>query len=444
MAERGPMSGFPDLLAEEMLPRQALLQTIQEAYAAHGFVPLETPMMERLDTLRGKYGDEGEGLIYTLQDHGGRDLALRYDHTVPLARVVGQHLHRLPMPYKRYAIGPVFRGESPQAGRYRQFTQSDSDIVGTTSPISDAECISLVADTMSALDVDARVRVNNRLILDGLAERAGLTDPAQARSLWGSIDKVDKIGVPAVLAEVKASHGTKAAALTRRYLAITGSADERLAKLGKLLSGSEAAEAGVENLAQIFRMLEGAGYSSDQIVFDQTIARGLNYYTGAVFETTLVGAPELGSVCSGGRYDRLIKDLGGPDLPAVGMSFGVDRLLDGLAKLGKLHDAHTTTEVLVANFSQDLADHYMRIAKALREAGVPTEIYYDADRVKKQFAFANKQGIPQVVVIGPKEIERGIAVIKSMATGVQVEVPLGDIVAMVKEISGQQQVAETA
>jgi histidyl-tRNA synthetase len=428
------MSGFRDLLAEQVIPRQEMLDTISREFAAHGFVPLETPILERLETLRGKYGAEGEGLIYKLQDNGGRELALRYDHTVPLARVVGQHGHRLPMPYKRWVIGPVFRGESPQAGRYRQFTQCDVDIVGTASPVADAEVISMIADSMEALEVDSVVRVNNRQILDGLAAKAGIRSARKAAQLMTTIDKTEKIGVEAVLGEITKNHGAKAAGLVGQYLAINGSSEERLDAIALLLDGSGAASEGIQRLREVFEMLRAGGYKDQQIVLDPTIARGLSYYTGTVFETSIRGAEELGSVCSGGRYDNLIRDLGGPDLPAVGTSFGVDRLMDVLNKLGKVKEVHTPTQALVTNFGLEHAPHYLELASVLRRAGVSTEVYYDPVKMQRQLKFASGQGIPIVVIAGPNEIARGSATVRSMTTRNQAEVTLDGLAEYVKHL----------
>ncbi|HSX15429.1 MAG TPA: HisS family protein, partial [Candidatus Saccharimonadales bacterium] len=304
----------------------------------------------------------------------------------------------------------------------------------TASPIADAEVISMIADSMSALDVEAVVRVNNRRVLDGLAEVAGVTDPAKAMQLMASIDKTEKIGVEAVLAEIRKEQGVKAANLTGKYLAITGDVENKLAAITRLLGKSEAATDGIERLRDVFGMLQAAGYSQDRVVLDPTIARGLSYYTGTVFETAVKGAEELGSVCSGGRYDNLVKDLGGPDLPAVGTSFGVDRLMDVLKKLDKVGEVHTPTQALVTNFGLEHAPYYMQIASDLRAAGVPTEVYYDADKMPKQFRFAVGQGIPVVVIAGPAEIVKGVATVRSMETRDQAEVSLSGLAEYVKKL----------
>ena len=218
--------------------------------------------------------------------------------------------------------------------------------------------------------------------------------------------------------------------MVKKYLAISGTTQQRLAKMAKLLGNSDAANEGIGNLTQVFALLEASGLTTDKVVFDPTIARGLDYYTGIIYETNLKGAPELGSVCSGGRYDNLVEDLGGPSRPAVGTSIGVDRLYDGLLKLGLLREAKTPTQVLVTNFGIDYAPDYFRIASELRAAGVPTEIFYEAVKLGKQLTFANRQGIPQVVIMGPSEVQRGVAKVRSMSTGVEAEVPIDSLVEM--------------
>lgn len=427
MAVTGPMSGFRDLLAEDMLPRQAMLRAIEEVYQRYGFTPLQTPVLERYDTLTGKYGEEGERLMYHFQDNGGRDVAMRYDMTVPLARVAAQYGSRLPRPYKRYAVGSVFRGESPQAGRYREFTQFDADIVGSDSPLADAEIVAMMYDTMVALDADALIRVNNRKLLDALAVKAGVKTAAEAIRLITTVDKIDKIGKPAVLEQIGTYFSDQAKEVVDGYLSVEGTPQERLQQMEQVFQDSKDAEAGIDNLTQVFSLLEASGYPLDKVIFDPTIARGLDYYTGIIYETMLVEAPEFGSVCSGGRYDRLVKALGGPDLPAVGTSIGVDRLFDGLRKLGKLKQVQTPTEVLIANFNRDLMPDYMRVASELRRLGVPAEVPYNSSQVGQQIGLANTLGIPYVVMMGPKEVAAGEVTLKTLATGEQQIVPLGQL-----------------
>jgi histidyl-tRNA synthetase len=433
--EQGPMSGFRDMLAEQMIPREAMLETIKGVYESYGFTPLKTPALERYATLTGKYGEEGEKLMYKFEDNGGRMVALRYDQTVPLARVVAQYGSKLPMPYKRYVVGEVWRGERSQAGRYREFTQFDADVVGAGGPVPDAEVIAMMSDSMDALGAEALIRVNNRRILDALAEKAEIAEEPQVRKFIGTIDKVEKIGVESTLGEIAEGFGDSAASLVGDYLSVEGDALARLSSLATLLGNSEAAQEGVDNLNAVFKMLAMAGYDESKVIFDQTIARGLDYYTGAIYETSLKGAPELGSVCSGGRYDNLVKALGGPDLPAVGTSIGVDRLYDGLKKLGKLKEAKTNTQALVTNFDQLNTPDYLKLATALRHAGISTEVYHASSKLGKQIGFADKMGIPFVLLMGPNEIAKNVVIVKDLASGEQHEVPVGEVAAKLQEMS---------
>lgn len=425
--ETGPLSGFRDMLAEQMIPRQGMIETIRGIYETYGFVPLDTPAIERHETLTGKYGEEGEKLMYSFEDHGGRKLALRYDLTVPLARVVAQHESELSMPYKRYQIGNVWRGESPQAGRYREFMQFDADIVGTGSVIADAEVVAMMSDTMVALEADALVRVNNRRLLDGLMKKVGIGREVDARELIGIIDKVEKTSISEALVRTEASFGARTAETVSDYLDIPGSTMERVQALDRLLGDCPEGQEGLENIRQVFSILEKAGYSENRIVFDQKIARGLDYYTGIIYETVLNPLPKIGSVCSGGRFDNLIATLGGPDLPAVGTSVGVDRLFAALSELGLIKSAKTKSKVLVANFGEDSAGDYMQIASQLRRKGVATEIYYDPDKLKKQFSFADKMGLQYVILMGSEEKAQGLVTLRDLQSHEQEQVSLEEL-----------------
>ena len=424
---QGPLSGFRDMLAPQAIPRQQMLDVIKVVYENYGFTPLKTPALERYSTLSGKYGEEGDKLMYRFEDQGGREVALRYDLTVPLARVVAQYGSQIPLPYKRYAVGEVWRGERAQAGRFREFTQFDADTIGSKSPLADAEIVAVMSDSMTALGAGSVIRVNNRRILDALAGKAGITDEKAVRAFMSSIDKVEKIGLGKALAEILKNFSQKATTLASGYLEVQGSSNDKLQSLVRLMGDSEAIAEGVENLSEVFKILAAAGYSEEQVVFDQAIARGLDYYTGIIYETTLVGAESLGSVCGGGRYDNLVKALGGPDLPAVGTSIGVDRLFDGLQLLGKLQNNKTSTQVLIANFDSADSGEYLRIAAKLRAAGIAAEIYYDPAKLGKQISFADKMSIPYVVLLGSEERAKSIATIRSLDTGNQEEVPIAKL-----------------
>lgn len=425
--ESGPMSGFRDLLAEQMLPRQAMLDTVRNVYESYGFVPLKTPALERYETMTGKYGEEGEKLMYDFYDNGNRHVAMRYDQTVPLARVVAQHGSRLPAPYKRYALGDVWRGDSPQAGRYREFTQFDADTVGSDSYLADTEIVAMMSDAMRALGLDTVIRVNDRKILDGLAKAVGIEGEKDFRYLVGLIDKIDKVGAAAILAEVDDNLGNQARQVVGNYLGATEESQESLVYLDAVLQNDEAG-IGIDNLTNIFSALKAAGYNEPDIVFDPTIARGLDYYTGTIYETTLNGAKSLGSVCSGGRFDNLIEEMGGPPNPAVGTSIGVDRLLEGMDQLGKLSLAKTSTEVFVANLGGNLDAQRFAITQTLRQAGIPAELVLREMRLGKQFQAIEKLGVSKVILLGENEAEAGIVQLKDLEAQTQTAIPLANLV----------------
>ena len=431
---KGQLSGFRDLLAEEMLPRQKMIDAIKKVYESYGFTPLDTPSIERYETLAGKYGSEGERLMYKFTDHGGRRVALRYDLTVPLARVILQHKDKIPLPYKRYQIGNVWRGESSQTGRYREFMQFDADIVGTKSALADAEVIMVMCDIMQALEVDAVIRVNNRKILDGLTKKIGLEESAGAKKIISLIDKAEKISRQKLAKEIESEFGTKAKNLVSEFLSIEGRLEDRLRKISKLLDNNFTEE-GVSNLYEVFTILKQAGYNDKAVIFDQTIARGLDYYTGIIYETVLVDLPKIGSVCGGGRYDNLISTIsdGKIDLPAVGTSIGVDRLFTALQELGKVETTKTKSQVLIVNFDEKQASEYTKIAKKLRTSGIATEVYYDATKLDKQLKHADKIGVPWVVFLGTEEIEKGVIKVKNLETGEQRLISVDNFISLLKK-----------
>lgn len=424
--QQGPMSGFRDLLAEQMLPRDDVLDTIKDVYERYGFVPLKTPALEKLDTLTGKYGAEGDKLMYRFHDNGGREVAMRYDHTVPLARVVAQYGLELPRPYKRFALGDVWRGESPQAGRYREFAQFDADIVGSPSYLADSEIIAMMSDTMGAIGVNAIIRVNDRRLLDGLAQACGISDKKGFLGLIGSIDKVDKIGKEAVVGEVREGHGSDAAKIVDDFLSVEGTTKEKLERISQLVQ-NEKSHDGVESLTAILGTLAFSGYNEESVVFDQTIARGLSYYTGTIYETTLSELPGIGSVCSGGRYDKLIEQLGGPDTPAVGTSIGVDRLMEAMRQLGVLKSVKTRTQVYITKVDSSVDKERFAIVQGLRKAGIPAEIVYEDAKLGKQIKVIDRLGVGYVIVIGSAEVDKGIVLLKNLESGEQIEVPNAEL-----------------
>ncbi len=423
---QGPLSGFRDLLSEQIFPREVVLNKIKSVYELYGFVPLKTPALEQLDTLTGKYGDEGDKLMYSFTDNGGRRVALRYDHTVPLARVVAQHSERLPKPYKRYTVADVWRGERPQAGRFREFTQFDADIVGTTSYLADTEIISMTSDVMNALGLKVKIRVNDRRLLDGLAEDCDISKKSDFNKLVGTIDKVDKIGIDKVLEEITKEFGDITKDKVYMYLVISGSSDSKLDAMEKLLENNSA-KAAVKSLRLILETLAFAGYDSS-IVFDQTIARGLSYYTGTIYETTLVDLPDIGSICSGGRYDNLIEQLGGPDTPAVGTSIGVDRMMEAVKQLGNQKEMKTKTKVYITNIEEGLDQVRFKLVQHLRKSGIAAEIVYDSPKLGKQILTIDKLGVEKIIILGSQEMAKGVVMIKDLKTGAQKEVNIDKII----------------
>jgi histidyl-tRNA synthetase len=423
---QGPLSGFRDLLSQQMLSRDEILAKIKSVYELYGFVPLKTPALELFETLSGKYGEEGNKLMYSFKDNGGRQVALRYDQTVPLARVMANYSD-LPKPYKRYVVGDVWRGESPQAGRFREFTQFDADIVGISDYTADAEILAMTCDAFSSIGVKAVIYVNDRRILDGLSRKCGIDTDKEFIKLVNTIDKIDKIGKDAVLREVDKLIGINGRKLVDQYLSIKGDSRAKITEVAKLLDDKKTDDACVE-LSKIIDTLKSAGYLEEKIIFDQTIARGLSYYTGTIFETKLTMCPQIGSVCSGGRYDNLIKQLGGPDFPAIGTSVGVDRLMEGINIIGLNSRLKTKTKVYIANLSPNLDSERFKIASILRMNNIPTELIYNETRLKNQLRDIDKLGVAEVLLYGDSEHTKKIFLAKNLDNGTQEEIPLSKLV----------------
>ena len=418
------LKGFRDYLPDNMLPKQRMLDAVARTFESFGFGPLATPALEYSDVLLGKYGDEGDKLLYRFQDNGDRDVALRYDLTVPLARVMGmnRNLHR---PFKRYQIAPVWRAESPGRGRFREFMQCDVDIVGAADLMADAECIAVGAATLRAVGVeDFVIRVNNRKLLTALMARLGIDEGDAALGVLRTLDKLPKIGeakVRAVLADENKLAAPAVAGLFE-FLALDP------ADLSAWFAGSAVGELGAQELNTLLQLAGELGVG-DKVEVDLSIARGLDYYTGTIYETFLTELESLGSVMSGGRYDDLLGMFGGESLPAVGISLGVDRLYAGLVELGVVKEGGCPTRVLVTVFGDETRAASYALANALRAAGVATEVFLGVGRMKKQFQYANRQGIPLVVVAGPDEIEAGRVSLKDLNSGEQTELARDDLVA---------------
>ncbi|MED5373959.1 MAG: histidine--tRNA ligase [Myxococcota bacterium] len=412
--------GTRDLLPESMLRRLAVIDTVREVFARFGFQPLETPAIERIETLMGKYGDEGDQLIYKIlkRGEGGQrgevDLALRYDLTVPLARVVAMN-PGLPLPFKRYQIQPVWRADRPQKGRFREFTQCDVDIVGCEEMWADAEALAVVDSALRALGfTNFTIKLNHRALLRAIVEDIGAAD--RETPVLVAIDKLDKIGQDAVSAELERA-GLSSDAVARVWELLETGGSEGLAALREKLP---AALPSLDELQEVLDLAAKLGVPDGNIRFDPTLARGLSYYTGPVFEA-VVEEPAIGSISGGGRYDGLIGIFGKSSIPAVGISLGLERILVVMEELGMFGELPpTATQVLVSVFSDDSRGLAMEQATALRLAGVNTELWMKrGGKLGKQFKYADKMGIPYVLTCGPDEREQGVVTLKHMASGEQ-------------------------
>lgn len=428
------LKGFQDFLPDVMIARRRMILTVCDVFERFGFSPLETPALEYSEILLGKLGDEAEKLLYRFRDNGDRDVTMRYDLTVPLARVVSMN-RNLPMPFKRYQIGNVWRAESPGRGRFREFLQCDVDIVGSASLMADAECLAVDAAVMSALGVEATIRFNNRKVFTGLKEMLGVPDGPILNAVLRSVDKLPKIGEAGVRKELAEAAGLDGAAIDRvmAFCAISGGATDVLDQLQSLMAASEAGQQGVAELREVLRYALDMGVPESVLAVDPSIARGLDYYTGTVFETFIDALPGFGSVMSGGRYDGLIGLYAGTEMPAVGISVGLDRLLAGLAELGRVESPKCVTQVLLLPFSAEQAGYVLAAAASLRAAGVNTEVYLDpAAKMKKGMKYADSLGIPLVCIAGPDEVVAGTMTVKDMAKGEQRVVALADLAAAVR------------
>lgn len=436
----GNPSGFKDTLPAEKLLFNRLMEELSQVVESYGFSPIDTPEVEWMDTLKG-HDDSGGKLIYRVfngyeNPEEGQDLdsvmdkGLRFDLTVPLARFYGQHAGELPLPFRRYHWGKVFRGETAQTGkgRYREFYQFDADTVGATGAIADAETAAMLMDAMRRLNLSAVVKINNRRLLDGLVEVGDIQNEALKTAVFTAIDKFDKIGKDQVVIEVAQAINDKFAKLVERYLSVNGTELQKIEQLRDLLGSNSAAQEALKNLEDIISMLHASGYEGE-VVISPEIVRGLGYYTGAIFETYVEGFEYFGSVASGGRYDRLISDLGGPDQPAVGASFGVSRLLDVLQNFGWEKGAQTLAEVFIVNFTPELSPVYFSVATELRQNQIATQIFSDTKKVGQQLKHASELGIPYAVLIGEDEHAKGTALIRNLETREQEEVAFANLVA---------------
>lgn len=427
------LKGFRDFLPTQALERQRILGIIARVYASYGFVPLETPVLEYADILAGKYGDEGERLMYRFPDKGERDVAMRYDLTVPLARVVAQYAE-LQKPFRRYQIAPVWRAENTQKGRYREFIQCDVDVVGSESPAADADIILAQRQVMRALGIENfLIRVNNRKLLNGILELAGVAEEEWIRALR-ILDKWDKVGIAGVQEEL---HGAKLSGDPKKLWSLLPEEDSDESedievwfdRVGEELATTRDGGEGMQELRDVFVLLEAASPNGNlQCKGDPLLARGLDYYTGTVFETVLTDKPEFGSVSGGGRYDNLIAKFIGTDVPAVGSSIGLDRLMAAMEDLGLLQEQTATAVVYLPLLGDELQEDIFTLAEELRSVGIPTEMAYESGKLDKQLKYADKAGIPYVLIFGPKEKEADEVVLKDLVARKQSVIPRTDVV----------------
>ncbi|MBN1588699.1 MAG: histidine--tRNA ligase [Pirellulales bacterium] len=401
-----------------MIPRERLISTARRVYRSYGFSPVDTPALEYLEILAGKGGEETDKQLYKFEDHGGRWVGLRFDLTVPLARFAAQHMAELGTPLKRYHIATVWRGENTQRGRYREFMQCDFDTIGTRSVAADVETALVIHDLFGALGFEAfTIRLNHRGVLTGLLERLDLAD--RAVPVLRALDKLAKVGPVAVADEMKAAAGATDAQAEEilRLAAIEGTNDEILAQLEPLVAGSPLGNSGVARLAELLSAVRAAGVAAGRVKLDVSIARGLDYYTGTVFETLLDALPAIGSVCSGGRYDNLAELYTNQELPGVGASLGLDRLLAAMEELGMIEKTATPAPVFVAFFDKNRLHDYLRLAAALRARGLGVELYPDPKKLGQQLKYADRRGHRVALIAGENEFTAGTVQVKDLATG---------------------------
>jgi histidyl-tRNA synthetase len=419
------LKGFRDFPPEVMIPRERLIDTARRVYRSYGFSPIDTPALEYLEILAGKGGEETDRQLYKFQDHGGRWVGLRFDLTVPLARFAAEHITKLGTPFKRYHIAAVWRGENPQHGRYREFMQCDFDTIGTRSPAADVETALVIHDLFRAIGfAEFTIRMNNREVLTGLLERLGLAD--RATPVLRALDKLSKIGPVHVAEEIvtAAAATPEQARQIVQLCEISGSDDEVLREVERLVAGSGTGGSGVARLREVLSGVRAAGVPAGRIKLDVSIARGLDYYTGTVFETYLSALPEIGSVCSGGRYDNLAGLYTAQELPGVGASLGLDRLLAAMEKLGMVEEVATPAPVFIPYFDSSRLHEYLRLAAALRAAGIGVEVFPEPKKLGQQLKYADRRGFRVALIAGEDEFNSGTCRIKDLQTATQQDVPL--------------------
>ena len=423
------LKGFPDLLPGRAMQREQMLETLRRVFRSYGFAPIDTPTLEYTEILLAKGGEETDKQMYRFEDHGGRDVALRFDLTVPFARFAAQHISTLGTPFKRYHIGPVWRGENTQHGRYREFYQCDFDTIGTNANSADIETALVIHDILDALGFERfTIHVNNRMILSGLLEQLGLGE--QSAQVLRALDKLQKIGAEKVAAEMHRQAGAtpEQAHAILNAVQVKGGNDEILDQLQQQIGTHEVAAQGLENLRQLNRSFTAAGIPEGRLLLDPSIARGLDYYTGTVYETLLDELPGIGSICSGGRYDDLAGFYTKQHLPGVGASLGLYRLMDAMEDLGLLQNQNgTPAPVLIVYFAAEELSRYISLARSLRQAGIDTELYPESKGIGKQLKYADRKGFRIALIGGPDELEKGVWQVKDLERGSSLEIATDDL-----------------
>ena len=420
------LQGFRDFLPELMMPREWLMDVARKVYRSYGYAPIDTPALEDFAVLGGKGGAESDRQMYQFVHNDKHHVGMRFDLTVPLARYVAQHVEQLGLPFKRYHIAPVWRGERPQAGRYREFVQCDFDTIGSTSMASDVETGLVIHDLLKAIGFEKfTIRVNHRKILNGLLEKFGLSD--QATSVLRAIDKLEKAGPAKVSAELAQCGITDRQIEQILQLAtISGDKDQVLKQLQPMVADNEQAQSGWDELNAFSDLIRRSGAEASLFKIDPSIARGLDYYTGVVFETVLNDAPNMGSVCSGGRYDNLAELFTNQHLPGVGASLGLDRLLACMEKLDMLPHVSTPADVLIVHFDAERLGDYLHMANTLRQRGLSVEVYPSAKKLGQQFKYADRRGFQAAIVAGSQEFEKQQVQVKWLGSGKQLEISVSD------------------
>jgi histidyl-tRNA synthetase len=429
------LKGFRDYLPDQMMAREGLIETARRVYRSYGFSPIDTPALEYSTILLGKGSDETDKQMFRFEDQGGRDVAMRFDLTIPFARFAAQHLNEIGVPFKRYHVGPVWRAEKPQKGRYREFVQCDFDTIGTDSNASDIETLFVIHDLMSAIGFENfTVRINNRLVLNGLLEKLELNE--KSVGVLRALDKLQKIGRDAVIAQMTEGVGAtqKQAEQILVLASLEGTPADQLSELETLLAGNETGLSGVARLGELFQAAQVAGIPAERIDLDVSIARGLDYYTGTIYETFLTDLQGIGSVCSGGRYDNLAGLFTSQPLPGVGASLGVDRLLAAMTELGMVESASTPAPVLVTQLDKAHLADYLRIGRVLRSAGIAAEVFPDARKLGKQLQYASRKGFRAALIAGESEFAEGTWQVKDLGRSEQASISEAELCDRIGEI----------